>query len=166
MEEGRFREDLYYRLNVVTLDLPPLRERKEDIYPILQYFINKFSGEMNKKIDTIDPETMEQLYMYDWPGNVRELKNCVERAILLVDSRELHITDFRLEKSPPRKNGAHIDCSNLNLEQMEKKVINIALNQSHWSQKDAAALLGISRRALNYKIQKYGFRHASWRRNA
>ena len=121
---------------------------------------------MSKKIDTIDPDTMEQLYMYDWPGNVRELKNCVERAILLADSEELHITDFRLEKSPPRNNSPQIDCSNLNLEQMEKKVINIALNQSHWSQKDAAALLGISRRALNYKIQKYGFRHASWRRNA
>src|SRR5207237_10267873 len=96
VQAGQFREDLYYRLNVVAIDMPPLRERKDDVVPLAQSFIRKFSGELKKKVDGLEPEAQKLLMRYNWPGNIRELENTIERAILLTEGRAIASGDLRL----------------------------------------------------------------------
>src|SRR6202795_4936258 len=96
VQSGHFREDLYYRLNVVSIEIPPLRERKDDIVPLANTFIRRFSGELKKKIDGIEPEEQKLLMRYNWPGNIRELENTVERAMLLAEGRAIAAGDLRL----------------------------------------------------------------------
>ena len=164
--EGRFLEELYKRVGGVTLQISPLRERREDIYPLVQFFIRKFAPEMNKKVTDISPKALEILYAYSWPGNVRELRNGIERAVLAADSDSIQPEDLTLEGSPAIQYVTeNSSFTNYNLEIIEKKVIESALKETSYVQKNAADLLGISRRALNYKIQKYGLKHTSWRRN-
>src|SRR5207244_13084156 len=93
---GTFREDLYYRLNVVTIEMPPLRERKEDIQPLAHFFIRRFAGELKKKIDGLEPEALKLLMRYNWPGNIRELENAIERALLLADGSTIAVDDHRM----------------------------------------------------------------------
>ena len=97
VEAGTFREDLYYRLNVVTIEMPPLRDRKEDIQALTNFFVRRFSGELKKKVAGFDAEAIKLLMRYNWPGNVRELENAIERAILLADGPEVTAADLRLE---------------------------------------------------------------------
>src|SRR5437870_8916897 len=105
VQAGQFREDLYYRLNVVSIEMPPLRERKEDIVPLANAFIRKFAGELKKKIESIEPEAQKLLMRYNWPGNIRELENTIERAMLLSEGRAIATDDLRLGETPTAGGG-------------------------------------------------------------
>lgn len=161
VEEGKFREDLYYRISVFPILLPPLRERKEDIPLLLKHFIKKFSVETKKKIDSVSPSALEKIMNYSWPGNVRELQNCIERAIILCDGREIlpqHII------TPGEIVGeTYIDLKG-NLKEatktavsvIEKKKIESAIKDSGGKLKEAAKVLEISEKTLRKKLREYG----------
>ncbi len=161
VEEGNFREDLYYRLRVVTLKIPALRERREDIPVLVQQFVEHFCKIQNIPLVKISPETLKWLCEYRWPGNVRELKNALEAGVVLCRDGILRQEDLQLtddvqtaHKSPP------VSGDSLSLEESERNAIIRALQQAGYVQKDAAQLLGISRRAIHYKIKKYGIEFA------
>ncbi len=176
IELGNFRTDLYYRLNVVTLQIPPLRKRREDIPLIAEFFRRKFSREIRKKNKGFGPETMDLLCNHQWPGNIRELKNLVERSVLVAEEGE-EITakdlamagkDYFAAGGKDRRRSSDGDLLNLdtlNLEKIEKEAILRALELRNWVQKDAAQLLGISPRALNYKINYHSITHPTWKKN-
>ena len=156
---GEFREDLYYRLRVVTLKIPPLRERREDIPVLAQQFVENVCKNENIEPVKLPAETIKWLSDYPWPGNVRELKNALEAGVVLCRDGVLRKSDLRLSGLPdaPQKSlAATGDTSALSLEESERNAILRALQQAGYVQKDAANLLGISRRAINYKIKKYG----------
>ncbi|GFK92477.1 Transcriptional regulatory protein ZraR [Fundidesulfovibrio magnetotacticus] len=150
---GDFREDLYYRLRVVTIQVPPLRDRREDIPILAEHFAKSFCKAQGMPPVAIPRETAEFMLAYAWPGNIRELKNAVEAGIVLCQGGVLTPAD--LQVSPAGK-PRHGESEALSLDESEKQAIVKALEKSNWVQKDAAPLLGVSRRALNYKIQKYG----------
>jgi DNA-binding NtrC family response regulator len=161
--EGTFRQDLYYRLRVVTLKIPPLRERKEDIPMLAQHFVESFCQSQGLPLVRISPDTKEWLKEYRWPGNVRELKNALEAGVVLCKGGEIRRSDLPdLVGVSVAAHGA-ADGSHLSLEDSERHAILRALEQAGWVQKGAAKLLGISRRALNYKIKKYGIDTSSKR---
>ena len=168
--EGRFREDLFYRLNVVTIEMPPLRERKEDIAALATFFINRFAGELKKKIDGLAPDALKLLMRYHWPGNIRELENAVERAMLLADGSHISAEDLRLGETgvvgTPRDNQSviRIPPTGIALEEIERMALIEALKMSNWVQKDAAELLSISPRVMNYKIKTLGIDYSRGRR--
>lgn len=155
IKEGTFREDLYWRLNVVRINLPPLRERKEDIPLLVNHFLNKYSDENNKPIPQIDPEVMDALVNYDWPGNVRELANVIERAVVLSPSGIISMK--HLPKRIQEKTGwIKPQESSLNLLEVEKSLILKALNSTGWNQTKAAQILGITRKQLRTKMKNHG----------
>lgn len=155
VQEGSFREDLYWRLNVVRINLPPLRERKEDIPLLVNHFLNKFSKENNKPIPQLEPEVMELLLSYDWPGNIRELANVMERAVVLSPSGLISIK--HLPRRIQEKTGwIAKNESSLNLLELEKSLIIKALNTTGWNQTKAAEILGISRKQLRTKMKHHG----------
>ncbi|GAQ95364.1 two-component system, NtrC family, response regulator HydG [Thermodesulfovibrio aggregans] len=155
VQEGSFREDLYWRLNVVRINLPPLRERKEDIPLLVNHFLNKFSKENNKPIPQLEPEVMELLLSYDWPGNIRELANVMERAVVLSPSGLISIK--HLPRRIQEKTGwVAKNESSLNLLELEKSLIIKALNTTGWNQTKAAEILGISRKQLRTKMKHHG----------
>jgi len=159
---GGFREDLFYRLNVVTIEMPPLRERKDDIAALATFFINRFAGELKKKIDGLSPDALKLLMRYHWPGNIRELENAIERAMLLADGSHIQADDLRLGETgsvgAPRDNQSVIKIppTGIALEEIERMALIEALKMSNWVQKDAAELLAISPRVMNYKIKTLG----------
>jgi len=173
---GNFRTDLYYRLNVVTLEIPPLRERKEDIIIIAEFFLRKYSQEIRKEIKGFNEATTALIKNHSWPGNIRELKNLMERAVLVAEENGV-ITpedlampgrDYFAAGGRDRRKRADDDLisfETLNLEVIEKQTILKALQVSNWIQKEAANLLGISPRALNYKINQHDITHPSWKKN-
>jgi DNA-binding NtrC family response regulator len=169
IKEGRFREDLFYRLNVVTIYIPPLRERRGDILLLTYFFLKKFCGDLKKGLKEIHPIAIKYLTDYHWPGNIRELENAVERAVLLSNGDLIKVEDFGLPLQPePAKvyqSVINIPAGGIKLEDVEKELILQALKMSDWVQKDAAALLGISTRVLNYKIKGFGITHPSWKKN-
>lgn len=151
IRQGRFREDLYYRLNVVHIEVPPLRERKEDIPLLIRHFSERFARELNKKeIPTLSPEAMAALLAYDWPGNVRELENVLERAFILSSGPIIRLEDLPFTSFIP--SGAKL---NEVLELIEKRMITQALTISGNVQTRAAELLGIEKNLLKYKMKKY-----------
>ena len=152
VQEGRFRQDLYFRLNVVNLHIPPIRERPEDILPLARHFLNRYASDFKKKVDGFSPEAIQKMRRYAWPGNVRELQNAIERAVLLCDDPLIVPSDLTLESAQP---GGEVPLGQetLILEELERKAIERALRQTRGVQKDAAELLGITPRVLNYKIQ-------------
>ncbi len=153
LKEGKFREDLYYRLNVFTIFIPPLRERRDDI-PILAYFfLNKFNSAMNKNIKNISKEAMEFLVNYEWPGNVRELENAIERALVVGKTESIKIEDLPFHISP-----TFIDDGDHSLSAMEKKHIAKVLDDNNWNISRSAEVLQIDRVTLYNKINKYGLR--------
>lgn len=162
IREGNFREDLYYRLRVVSLTIPPLRERKEDIPAFAQNFAEAFCK--NKGIAPIKllPETIEYLCRYRWPGNVRELKNALEGGIVLSQNGVLRSEDLQLARISENPGSPENPFS---LDDSERDTIIRALRESGGVQKDAAELLGISRRAIHYKIKKYGIKISDIRAN-
>jgi len=162
VEEGRFREDLYYRLNVVNIHLPPLRERTEDIPVLAAHFLKKFSQENNKEVTGFSPEAMQALSAYHWPGNVRELENVVERSVVLAKEPVIAYQDLPAElkeESEQFKSAADMLPSELDLsetlEKIEAALIRRALVQSSFVQVKAADRLGISKSLLQYKLKKY-----------
>jgi Nif-specific regulatory protein len=167
---GTFREDLYYRLNVVTIDMPPLRERKEDIQALAGFFIRRFAGELKKKIEGLEPEALKLLMRYNWPGNIRELENAIERAMLLAEGTHIAMDDLRLGEAAtsgtPREAASivKIPPTGIPLEEIERLALVEALKMSNWVQKDAAELLAISPRVMNYKIKTLGIEFPRGRR--
>jgi two-component system response regulator AtoC len=168
--QGTFREDLYYRLNVVSIEMPPLRERKDDITALAAFFIRRFSGELKKKIDGLDGEAQKLLMRYNWPGNIRELENAIERAMLLSEGRSIGAEDLHLgETGSPNaarevSTAVKIPPSGIPLEEIERSALIEALKMSNWVQKDAAELLSISPRVMNYKIKTLGIEFPRRRR--
>ncbi|HPA85779.1 MAG TPA: sigma-54 dependent transcriptional regulator, partial [Deltaproteobacteria bacterium] len=165
VQEGKFREDLYYRINVVNIPIPPIRERKEDIEPLVRYFMKKYSLEFNKPDMEIDGYAIDLLKAYDWPGNVREIRNCVERAVLLAEGSVIRTGDISIPVEPriEKEKGGNGGLSSLAMN--EKEIILDALKKNDWVQKDAADTLGISKRVIHYKIRKYGITHPRWIKN-
>ena len=169
MKRGLFREDLFFRLNVVAIRLPPLRERDGDIALLIQFFLNKFAAEMGKKIRGIEPRAKRMLAEYHWPGNIRELENTMERAVLMAEGDRITAEDLSLffagEDPEAGEDAIRLPAKGIRLEDAERALIEQALERSTWVQKDAARLLGISSRALNYKIKNFGITHPSWKQN-
>ncbi|HEX2962687.1 MAG: sigma-54-dependent transcriptional regulator [Bacteroidota bacterium] len=155
LKEGKFREDLYYRLNVFTIFLPPLRERRDDIPVLAYYFMNKFNGAMNKNIKNISNEAMDFLVNYSWPGNVRELENAIERALVVGRGDSIKIEDLPFHVTP---NNRIDDDGDKSLESMEKRHIMNVLEMNNWNISKSAEALQIDRVTLYNKINKYGFR--------
>jgi two-component system response regulator AtoC len=153
VQEGKFRQDLFFRLNVVELHIPPLRERLEDIIPLARHFLNRFASDFKKKVDGFSPEAIQKMRRYSWPGNVRELQNAIERAVLLCDGPLIGAIDLTLESAQTANEGSSTMPETLILEDLERRAIQQALRQGRGVQKDAANLLGITPRVLNYKIQ-------------
>jgi two-component system, NtrC family, response regulator HydG len=151
IEEGKFRPDLFYRLNVFRIELPPLRERRDDIPLLVNHFVSKFSLQMNKKITRVAPGAMNLLQQQPWSGNVRELENAVERAMVVAQEPEIRESDFAFKvNSVP--NGAP-----KSLEEVEKAHILRTLENCKWNQTRAAELLGIDRVTLHHKLKRYGW---------
>jgi len=150
--DGQFREDLYYRLNVVSIELPPLRERKEDIPLLAQHFLNKFTVENQKEIVDFSPEATDFLLKYEWPGNVRELENAVERAVILANNSYIEARDM------PQENMQMTPSSTVerSLRESEKKCILAILKETRGNFSESARILGISRATLYNKIKAYG----------
>jgi transcriptional regulator with GAF, ATPase, and Fis domain len=163
---GQFREDLYYRLNVVSIETPPLRERKEDINALAAFFLKRFAGELKKRVDGLSNDAVKLLMRYNWPGNIRELENAIERGVLLTEGPQLTSGDLRLgELSTSQGSGdaspvVKIPPTGIALEEIERQAIIEALKMSNWVQKDAAELLAISPRVMNYKIKTHGIDYA------
>ena len=164
--QGRFREDLYYRINVLRIHLPPLRERRPDIEPLAHYLLGRLCRALKKKIDGFSPEVLSMLQAYDWPGNIRQLSNTIERSILVEDGSVIQAESISLPEI--RRSAAEIENAPANLRltaEQEKEMIHRALEDNLWIQKDAALQLGISPRALNYRVKKLGISHHRWRKN-
>ena len=153
ISDGTFREDLYYRLNVIAIVIPPLKTRKEDIKPLVEHFINKFSCRCNKKIKGISKQGLNKLLRYDWPGNIRELENVIERAVVLCRSTLLESRDFPL-KTEFDKRINDIEF----LHEVEKEHIKMILKKTDYSLSEAAKRLGIHRNTLRLKMKEYGIK--------
>ncbi|MBW2630782.1 MAG: sigma-54-dependent Fis family transcriptional regulator [Deltaproteobacteria bacterium] len=160
VKEGTFREDLYYRLNVVSMIIPPLRDRRGDISVLTEYFIKRFSAENDKDIKGLSNEAMDILMKYDYPGNVRELENIIERAVVITRDQVISIKDLPFEKIPPHHFADYKEGGALRdeIESLERKRIEQALDETGNNQTRAAELLGITERTLRYKLKKYDFK--------
>jgi two-component system response regulator PilR (NtrC family) len=170
VKEKRFREDLFYRLNVIQIRLPSLRERKEDISLLGRHFLKKYSEELNKNIARLSPEALRVLLNYDYPGNVRELQNIIERAVALESGEELSAQNLSsyLEEQIPLKKGAidlDIPSEGIDLEkvveEIERALLVKALDKSRGIKKKAAELLHINFRSMRYRLEKYGLNHGA-----
>jgi DNA-binding NtrC family response regulator len=152
VREGTFREDLYYRLNVFTIDLPPLRGRRGDIANLAHYFLEKFSRQMNRKVQGFSPEAMQALKAHDWPGNVRELENAVERAMVVVQGEVIERSHLPLHALVTgQRDGKR-------LEDIEQRHIEQVLRDNGWNVSRSAAILDIDRVTLYHKIEKFGLK--------
>ena len=147
---GNFREDFFYRINVITIHIPPLRERKEDIPLLIEHFLEKYSQETTKRVDHITRDTIKRLTAYEWPGNVRELENAIERAVVLSRSRTLDLQDFSFLQTSPSTPSIP-----LSLLEMEKHHIQRDLNECGWNITRAAKILDINRVTLHKKIKRF-----------
>jgi DNA-binding NtrC family response regulator len=176
VEKGFFREDLYYRINVLPVSLPSLKERRACILPLAELLLKKCCASMHRDIVGFTEKARALIQEYSWPGNIRQLANTIERAVILEDDRRVHSYNLALPEKmvpPPREarvsrvteeGGQQTDLSE-SLAEQEKELILRTLEECLWVQKSAAAKLGISPRALNYKIGKLSITHRHWRRN-
>jgi two-component system, NtrC family, response regulator AtoC len=153
IEEERFRSDLYYRLNVIAIHIPPLRDRKEDVPLLADHIVEKFNIEMGKRITGIDEGALRMLMEYDWPGNARELRNIIERAMVVAKSDTIAEADIALPKAAGRNDG-----HGKSLEDIEKEHVRLILGENHWNIVRSAQTLGIDRVTLYNKIRKYGLK--------
>jgi two-component system response regulator PilR (NtrC family) len=170
IREKRFREDLFYRLNVIQIKIPPLREKREDIPLLTTQFLKKYSEELNKNISRISPEALRILLNYDYPGNVRELQNIIERAVALETSPELsaqNLSSYLDEQLPMRKKQLDLEIPNegIDLEKvvgdLERMLLLKALEKTKGIKKKAADLLHINFRSMRYRLEKYGLNHGT-----
>lgn len=183
VRENRFRQDLFYRLAIIAIYLPALRERKEDIVPLVEFFLAHYNRKFRKSVQGLSEETSRLLLNYDWPGNVRELKNALERAMILEEGKLLKPDDLPFSVASGRSGTVMVDSpmappieptpmpgkrrlpplsipeGGTSLEDVEHALVELALQQSHGNQIKAAKLLNISRDALRYKMKKFGLSH-------
>jgi len=159
IESGEFREDLYYRLNIIPLELPPLRDRLEDIPILVEHFLRKKSSELNKKQTRVNPDAMQELMNYYWPGNVRELENVIERAVVLCENEEIGLNDLPILLGDPSRTTLRLIKDDLPLvealEDLERQLIARALEKAKGVKTEAARILGLKTSALYYKLEKY-----------
>ena len=158
LEQGTFREDLYYRLNVVPIDIPPLRERREDIPWLAEYFVKKLAADSGSKAEGITDAALDKLAAYSWPGNVRELENVIERSLVMARGDRLDADDIRLDTGRQTKANAS-DLSlppGMTLDEYEKELIRDALKRADGNKSQAARLLGLTRNALRYRLTQMG----------
>jgi len=159
LEQGTFREDLYYRLNVVPLNIPPLRERKEDIPFLAGHFVEKLGKDLGSKVRSLSDEAMARLLAHHWPGNVRELQNVIERGIVLASGEVLEASDIRLDTAPRMETANHQAAflpDGMTLEAYEQSIIREALRRAAGNKSQAARLLGLTRNALRYRLSQMG----------
>jgi DNA-binding NtrC family response regulator len=158
LERGTFREDLYYRLNVVPVDIPPLRDRKEDIPFLAQHFLDKLMRDTGSRVERLSEEAVRRLESYHWPGNVRELENVIERSVVLCSDTVLTAEDVRLDIAPRAKNsgGDGFLPEGVTLEEHEQNIIREALRRADGNKSQAARLLGLTRNALRYRLTQMG----------
>jgi DNA-binding NtrC family response regulator len=157
VKQGKFREDLFYRLNVLPIALPPLRERADDIPRLVAFYVDVYNAEFKKKIRGVTPEAMEQIKRHPWPGNIRELRNAIERAMLLSDGPTLDVADFSAGGAVAVRLGDAVElpAGGLDLEQLERSLVVQALERTGWNQTKAAALLGLNRDQIRYRVEKF-----------
>jgi len=157
VKKGHFREDLYYRLNVLPIVLPPLRTRTEDIPALVHFFVDAYNTEFRKRVRAVSNDAIRRLTAYGWPGNIRELRNAVERAMLLVEGNELTAEHFPVVSatSLPLTEGVPLPPGGIDLEQLERSLVVQALERGGWNQTRAAALLGLNRDQIRYRIEKF-----------
>jgi DNA-binding NtrC family response regulator len=157
IQSGKFREDLYYRLNVMPIVIPPLRERPEDVPILVQHFISQFNRDFKKHVRGVSREAMERLARYSWPGNVRELRNVVERAMLLVSGPEITNDDLLIQpvRPPAEKTSMRLPPEGIDIEEAERSLVLQALERTNWNQSAAARLLRCSRNQIRYRIEKF-----------
>jgi two-component system response regulator AtoC len=154
---GKFREDLFYRLNVLPIVLPPLRERADDIPLLVAFYIDAYNVEFKKRVRGVAPEAMKRLAAYGWPGNIRELRNAIERAMLLTEGETLTAGDFTLGAAGASRldDRVELPASGIDLEQLERSLVVQALERAGWNQTRASALLGLNRDQIRYRIEKF-----------
>ncbi|NTU42093.1 MAG: sigma-54-dependent Fis family transcriptional regulator [Nitrospirales bacterium] len=160
---GKFREDLYYRLKVVTVQLPSLRERKEDIPTLARFFMEKYNGEFGKRVVSVTESAMKALVDYFWPGNIRQLESVIERAVLMCDTDTIQLSDIRTELRLPQEKGLlemEIPDEGLVFEDLEKQLIKKAMLKSNNVAAKAARLLGMSYKTFWYRLEKFGIAHS------
>ncbi len=158
LEQGTFREDLYYRLNVVPMNIPPLRERREDIPPLAEHFVKKLARDSGSRVERITEAAIQKLMEYHWPGNVRELENVIERSLVLCTGAKLDADDIKLDLSPRRQERAAAEFlpEGMTLETYEQALIREALRRAGGNKSQAARLLGLTRNALRYRLSQMG----------
>jgi len=157
VKRGRFREDLYYRLNVLPIQLPPLRTRPDDIPALVHSFVDAYNREFRKRVGGVSGDAMRRLKTYGWPGNIRELRNAVERAMLLVEGDELTAEHFPVASTAGSRLTEAVDlpATGIDLEELERSLVVQALERSAWNQTRAATLLGLNRDQIRYRIEKF-----------
>jgi DNA-binding NtrC family response regulator len=162
VKESRFREDLYYRLNIIPIDIPPLRNRRDDILPLVDYFLKKHSVAAGRKIRGLTAASRNLLLTYAWPGNVRQLESALERAILLCEGDEIDIEDLpveiRQQDTPATAFNFKLPPEGISFEDLERSLIIQAMEQTGWNITRAAKLLGLSFRTLQYRLEKFGIK--------
>jgi two-component system response regulator AtoC len=164
VQQGKFREDLYYRLNVMLVQLPPLREHASDVPLLASFYIDQFNREFRKQVRGASADALELLRGYRWPGNIRELRNAVERAMLLADGEWLEPGHFPMAVSRRSVAGTYdLPDEGVNLEQVERELVTQALKRTGWNHTKAAALLGLNRDQIRYRIEKFGLEKAAER---
>lgn len=168
VESGDFREDLFFRLNVVRISMPPLRARKEDVIPLANHFLKELARENKKPVKELSPESLQMLLDYPWPGNIRELRTAIEHGVVMSNSEKItprHLPDYIRHTRPGTGSAITVDATStlpahpeeeLNIHQMEERLIRIALERTQGNRTEAAALLGISRRTLQRKLSEMG----------
>jgi len=159
VRQGTFREDLYYRLNVLPLALPPLRAHPSDIPALVRHYVDGFTREFRKTVTGVSPEAMKGLETYPWPGNIRELRNAVERAMLLTEGDTLLPDHFPvLAPRAQFTHGVELPAGGIDLEQLERDLVVQALTRTGGNQTRAAGLLGLNRDQIRYRIEKFGLK--------
>jgi DNA-binding NtrC family response regulator len=156
VRDGRFREDLYCRLNVMPIDVPPLRERREDIWPLTNHFIDRYNRDLRKRVRGISPDARGVLERHDWPGNVRELRNAIERGMLLIDGDWIEPADLALPFEPHEQPQFQLPRDGVKLDDVARELLLQALTRARGNQARAGELLGISRDQVRYRLRKFG----------
>ena len=164
VSDGRFRDDLYYRLNVLSIDVPPLRERREDIPVLIEYFLKKHTKNTTHLITGLTAETRKLMIDYGWPGNVRQLESAIERAILLAEGEKITLedlpTEVRQDDGPAAEGTFKLPAEGINFEDVERNLITQAMEQTDYNITKAAKLLGLTFRTLQYRLEKFGIKRA------
>ncbi|HKN82223.1 MAG TPA: sigma-54 dependent transcriptional regulator, partial [Pyrinomonadaceae bacterium] len=164
VSDGRFRDDLYYRINVLSIDVPPLRERREDIPVLIDYFLKKHTKNTSRLVRGLTPETKKLMYDYSWPGNVRQLESAIERAILLSEGDLITTEDLpsevRQEVGPAAEGAFKLPAEGINFEDVERNLITQAMEQTDYNITKAAKLLGLTFRTLQYRLEKFGIKRS------